>query len=239
VERLTAASANLCAVLVAGAYWGGESHRQLWLDVVERLNAIWAERKPGGFNEWIYLLNYPAQLAFYAAGVGAVARGDEESLCDLLLKPRLRSLSRDRLNPPLVLHAYAVIRNAWAREYLPGTEQSAYASSDFLRSAIQPSVRHTVPDQQAFDEAFDRFEFIVGLAYIGLKSSATELCNSGPLGGLGWRQDGSGREIYRQLTDEIDRADSNWLLLRRGLFGGSVDLLRKAKFVLMASGQAF
>jgi hypothetical protein len=54
----------------------------------------------------------------------------------------------------------------------------------------------------------------------------------GPVGRFAWRQEHlsyAGTSLNHALESEIAQQVVGWLLVRRGLFGGSVEVLREAK----------
>ena len=215
----------ITTLLASGAYWGGAAHRQLWVKVLERLGSV-DLAGPTNYVVWRQLVKYPAQLAFYAAGLGAVAAGDDETLADVLLTPKIRSATNGKQPPILALHQYAVVEDEWPK-LLPGLKEHKAPMSDHLHDVLRPSLRDVVPDDESYSEVFDRFEYLVALAHAGMRFAAPDSPGVwGPIGRFSWRsaygQDGG---IIAKTKAELDKAGENWFLLRRGLFGGSLDRL--------------
>ena len=88
--------------------------------------------------------------------------------------------------------------------------------SDHLCEIVRPWVEELEPDQDSYERAFDRWEYLLGLAMFDLTRAAGR--GYAPVGRLSWRGDyGGGIEIA--LAAEIEAAGSDWPLLRGGLFG--------------------
>lgn len=217
--------AILMAMLAVGTYWGTPDHREIWTDAIERLANAWMKRVQGGIEIWSRVINYPAQLAFYAAGLGAVAAGDFDTLGDLLLVPRIRSLNDDKPHPPVVaLHLRTVIDEPWAQELRVGNRRPAF--SDHLHATMRAPLAEVIKEDSVYDDVFDRFEYFVALAYVGFKYDEIGGIGNVPVGRLKWRREYTGRGVFREINSEIDRADKQWFLLKRGLFGGDPMRLR-------------
>ena len=221
--------AALMAMLAVGTYWGTPDHREIWTDAIERLANAWMARIQGGLEIWSRVVNYPAQLAFYAAGLGAVGRGNLDTLADLLLVPRIRSLNDDKPDPPAVaLHLQAVVDEPWAKE-ISGVGKREPLLSDHLHAIMRAPLMEVIKEDRLYDDMFDRFEYFVALAYVGLRYDELGGMAKVPAGRLKWRREWSGRGVFRNISNEIDRADAQWFLLKRGLFGGDPMRLRLIK----------
>jgi len=236
MTQLESATEVVIALMANGAYWGEDHHRAVWVDALEQLGNIVADvvRSPGSRYEiWTALLRYPGQLAFYAGGLAAIARGKvaEEALLDLILKPRLRlDLNGGPTSPAWSLNSTEAIDPRVARR-MPGWENRYTPISDHLSEVLRSILSPFLRDRETYDDAFDRFEYIVGLAYAGIRAAGGNGNLWAPAGRLSWRRE----HIYGRPTaiDEtaaqIEREGSSWLLLRRGLFDGSVEKLATAR----------
>ncbi len=218
ITRLDAAAQSVIALLAAGAYFGTDEHDALWVKTLERLGNVELGRNPVS-TTWAQLAHYPAQLAFYAAGVAAFGARRENSAATLLIRPSLRRDSTTRQSPAMALHVAGVVDDEWAK-HLPGLAQRKTPMSDHLHAVLRPAFLALIPDQQDYDDAFDRFEYIVALTFLGLKSEGGTVPYWWmPLGRFAWRHrvfeiNGLASRIDRELTD----AGSEWALVRCGVF---------------------
>jgi hypothetical protein len=236
MTQLESATEVIIALMANGAYWGEDHHRAVWVDALEQIGNVGADivRSPGPrYKTWAALLRYPGQLAFYAGGLAAVARGraGEETLLDLILKPRLRlELNGGPTSPAWSLNSTEAIEPQLARR-MPGWERHYTPISDHLSEVLRPILSPFLRDQETYDDAFDRFEYVVGLAYAGIRAGGGNGNFWAPAGRLSWRRE----HIYGrpnasdEIAAEIEREGGNWLLLRRGLFDGSVEKLATAR----------
>ncbi len=236
MTQLEGATETVTALMATGVFWDDGAHRNVWTEALEYLGNIGAGmlRSAGSRYEiWTRILRYPAQLAFYAAGLAAVARGKdgEEVLLDLLLKPRLRlDLNGGPTSPAWSLTVEEAVEPEIARG-IPGWAGGYTPMSDHLWTVLRPVLSPFLREQATYDDAFDRFECLVALAYAAILETRPHYHFWAPPGRLAWRRErifGSPTAIDVIGTD-IDREGANWLLLRRGLFDGSVDKLAAAR----------
>lgn len=228
LPKLEAATEILMALIATGGYWGNNQHRRVWVNALERLgNAGRQERRSGVFYPvWDKLYRYPAQLAFYAGGIAAVARGKEaeETLADLLLVPRLRTDARDEPSAPAwTLNLFAAVDHDGAKN-LPGKESKLTPFSDYLFDTLRNTLRPLIPEERDYADLFDRFEYMVALAYAGLQLRATGSGSWAPVGRFAWRRRSyPPSTVVEDIRAEVDQEGSGWFLLRRGLFDGAPD----------------
>lgn len=216
VPRLEAATETLAALLATGAYWGAADHAALWGKALERLASV--TRDQGGWTWWIRLVRYPAQLAFYAAGVAAAAAGDDAGLAALVVRPRVRTPTEGEVPVARALDHTSVIEHD-AAKLLPGYERRTVPMSDRLHAVTRAALRDVVPHDDVYDAAFDRFELLVALAW----SADREVADAWfPLGRVVYRQRYAfqNQGAVARMGEEIKAAGREWALLRAGLFGG-------------------
>lgn len=228
--QMDAASEVLTALMATGGYWGESDHLALWIKALERVSGVSVET---GYTAWIKAARYPAQLAFYACGLAMMARNNEDGLADWLLAPRVFADGKEQ-PPALTLHVYAAIDND-AAKHLPDLAKRSTPMSDHLHEVLRPALADVLPDERVYSAAFDRFEYLVALAFIGVKWDSTEgtmKTGWGPVGRFAWRTGYDGTPAVRTLSQEVQRAGKDWFLLRRGLFGGSPDELSKAREII-------
>jgi hypothetical protein len=85
-----------------------------------------------------------------------------------------------------------------------------------------------VPDDNEFDDIFDRFEYLFALVYFDMASSKSVTdpgWTSAPAGRFGWRgrdYGRSGSHVSEALAIENDRQKDAWGLIRSGLFASSM-----------------
>lgn len=209
-EELAEDLARAAALVV---YWSRTTDERLIPGVVTRLaNSI---ERTAGQVPFLELSLYPAVLVLYGAGLGAVIGRREEQLAELLGLPTIRD--RHEWKPvALMLSGPAALDHKIARR-LPGLERHHTPASDRLCEVLQPWVEELQPDQESFEHAFDRWEYLLGLVMFDLTRQG-ERPGYAPVGRLSWRGNyGGGIEVA--LEQEIALAGSDWPLLRGGLFG--------------------
>src|SRR5262249_60442347 len=93
LERYEAICEPLCSMMAVAAFWAVNEQRELLVAVLDRLGNRW-NQTPGGLLPLAELLDYPASLALYAAGLGAVAANRLETVAHLLGRVEVRRLGQ-------------------------------------------------------------------------------------------------------------------------------------------------
>jgi hypothetical protein len=228
VDRYGALCEILLTIFVTSSYWGGEDTTKLLATSLQRI-ANPAESGGGS----VYLLNlrrYPALRLFYGAGIAAHAAGNFSALAAILTKPRARDAHSKDQPIYAVIYPNAVMEKE-VGHLLPGLARHHTPVSDHLYDTLRDPLREYLPRDEDYQDAFDRFEYLLGLIHANLVQNEWENGWWGPVGCFAWRgmhfhQEG---RVSQRIGAEIEAQGSNWPLLKAGLFGGSLDQLKVAK----------
>ncbi len=222
VTAYEALSEDLGRAAALMSYWSSSTDDRLVPEIVARLaNAM---DRGTGARVWLDLCLYPAVLVLYSAGIGAVVGRREEHLANLLASATVRE-QRELKAVALVLNAATVIEHRLAQE-LPGLERRHTPMSDHLCETLRPWLQELEPDEAAFEWAFDRFEYLLGLLVFDL-TRQTGRHAWGPVGRFSWRGE-YGDGVDSAIAAEITAAGPAWPLIRAGLFGRDVDRLAES-----------
>jgi hypothetical protein len=233
LSRYDRAIETLLALLVTGGFWGRKGQGGLWIRAIKRL-AIHADRQPGN-TTLVRLAVYPALALFYGCGVAAVAAGRYAVLASLSTGGRLRLNGQDY---PLMIGLRSVEVYGGFRDLLRRTPEFAGREtplSERLESTIREQLRPYLPGDQAFQETFDRFEYLTALIHADWESKRDPDPEQvwGPYGNYIWRREVI-QEVAEELKGEEQRSQAgasgpSWPLLRAGLFGGDLPRLLTVK----------
>ena len=220
VDAFEGLTAELAKSLALVAHWGNDSGAHLLGRLIGRLTN--APGRTSGQGEWLELDRYPALLALYSAGVGAVLANRDRHLAPILAGEWSLD-SQGRFVPnTLVLYSGNVIDHRIARQ-LPGLDRRHTPVSDHLAEVLGQWLVDLEPDNRVFERAFDRFELLLGLVFYDL-ASQRDRGGWAPVGRFCWRNRYDGT-IWDDLAKEIRDGGERWPLLEAGLFGGSADRL--------------
>jgi hypothetical protein len=226
VRRLAAYEAlaeNLARAAVLVAYWARTTDDRLVPGLVATLaNAV--ERSTGQ-APYLDLVRYPALLVLYGGGLGAVIGGREEQLVGLLAPRTLRE-RQEWTATAVALSGPAVIEHRIAGT-LPGLERHHTPVSDHLVEVFRPWFTDLESDQESFERAFDRWEYLDGLVAYDLSSRGGR-GGWGPVGRFSWRGEYRTSRIDVEIAEEIAAAGASWPLLRAGLFAGDPTRLKES-----------
>lgn len=229
VERYESLSAVPIAIMATGCYWGKQEHQAIWVKSIERVAEPSLEF--GGITTWLYLRHYPALLVLYAAGIAAVASDQHSTLRSLLLEPQIRSAQASSTERPCVLALNTTtVMDLNVARLLFDQEQRYTPVSDRLFQCLREPLRELIPQESRYERYFDRFEYLLALAYAHLNFHQSNHV-WGPIGRFAWRQRylTADQHIFGEIDREIEAMAEGWPPFRSGLFGNSLDNLRDIK----------
>ncbi|GAB3637842.1 hypothetical protein GCM10027422_34320 [Hymenobacter arcticus] len=219
VRSLDKLCERVIQLLVTGSYWAGTAHQTVWLQSVTRLSKLKVENT-GSYGAWMNLRDYPLLLAFYAVGLGATAANDDSLLLALLLDVKLRKGAHHEIEKP-----HSRLYEPIEAHYLTGLyeQEKPFLIHYHLHQVLRPTFREILPDDFAYDELFDRFEYLVSLAFYNEMirandSSAGDFRYGRFMQRSRWNRPNPAIEEIRQ---EITAAGTSWPMLQRGLFNKS------------------
>lgn len=222
LARYEALTDDLCRAVATLMYWTDVAGARSISRLVGRLAN--SARRPAGVPAWLELDRYPALLALYAAGLGAVT-GDREQLLAPLLGGRHSTDQHGRLQPNVrVLYAQNVIGEREAKQ-LPGLEKNHTPASDYLVGLTRSWLAGLEFEDGPFELAFDRFEFLAGLVIYDIGRQGQG--NWAPVGRFVWRGE-YGEKVWAEVAGEVQAAGETWPLLKAGLFGASGERLAES-----------
>jgi hypothetical protein len=228
IARYEALCETLLSVFVVGCYWGNEEATKLWATSLQRI-----ADPPETGGGLVYLLNlrrYPALLLFYGAGLASVASNNFATLATILTKPKVRDEQNKYQAICSEVYPGAVLETNLGR-LLPGLERRHTPVSDHLYDRLREPLREFLPRDGDYQEAFDRFEYLLGLVHADLNRREGKDGWWGPVGSFGWRGNpysGEGR-VSNIIGAEIEDQKADWPLLKAGLFGHSFEQAKTAK----------
>jgi hypothetical protein len=169
-------------------------------------------------------LQYPAMLALYAGGLGALAADNEEALIDLLLMPRLRDKARQEIKTPVA--AFDTLFDEYAVRFLNLPNKRITPVSDRIHAVLRPVLRELVPEDADYNTLFDKLEYLISFTGYGSPGKQKGMVRYGRFYWRGARMNDN--PAVQQVDNAIAKEGAAWLLLRKGVFDGSTAELAKA-----------
>ncbi|MCC6416277.1 MAG: SIR2 family protein [Opitutaceae bacterium] len=228
VEKYEACCETLISIFVTGCYWGDPDACKLWVSSLQRIAN--PTDSGGGLVYLLKLRRYPALLLLYSAGLAAVAAGNYATLAAVLTKSKARDDQNKNEAICSVVYPIAVNeQDVW--KMMPGLERRHTPVSDHLFKKSREPLREFLPRDEDYQDVFDRFEYLLGLAHADLNRWGAENGWWGPVGCFAWRgrRFDQGDRTAQKIGAEIVAEGVNWPLLKAGLFGGSLEQLNTAK----------
>lgn len=213
---------TIITVLMACAYWGGETVNSGEKPVSNAISTLAPSQSPdGGSNKRLRdLRRYPATLGLYGVGLTSITAENWSLISHLLTQPIEVSRSRGRQpvekNPIEALHPRYLTRE-WGRGFdREGVEES-------LRSSMNETLRDPALEfftsESTYEREFKRFEVILDLLWYA-EGNGDDVVS---LGTTYWG------ESIDELEDEIGQHGSEWPLIREGVLeidsGEAIELL--------------
>jgi hypothetical protein len=213
-------------MLACSGYWSTEGHAEMLGRVVKRL-ADDATPK-NGLTVWLDTKKYPALLAFYAMGISAIASGNY----GLLRRTFALKIRTDEHRPEGritdVLTPQEILDLRSQRQLLPGREREFTPLNNHLFEVLRAPLREYIPDDNAYDDAFDTFEYLLGLACCDGSTSRGDLELAGqpnwfrgPIGRFVWHRRHSEDHIQQRTRFESGGPYPELVsaIVQAGLFG--------------------
>lgn len=241
MKQYEAAVEPLAAMLTTLTYYDDESNTVVISGAVERLLSLRSQSGEGNVA-WLALCAYPAVLLAYSAGIAAVSAGHFRNVAAILITPRYREFGSTKKGPAIrLLHPFGPFYNE-VYKWVPfdNAERALTPPSQYLILQMREWLRELMPDEKAFIECFDLFEFIVSLVFADLvkdtwvppgryfwawkhrwnDSPMAEFLRNAAEEGASWPPFGSGffgstRARLEAAADAVDRmrmkANESWL----------------------------
>lgn len=236
----------LAAMFACGGHWAAESQCRVLCRSLKRLadDPVGSGTRIVGLN----LRRYPATLALYTMGISAVASGNYGLLkqaFELKIKTehhRPEELLTEPLSPLRVFD-----RNL-SKELLPGREREFTPFNNYLFEVLRDSLRDDVPGDRAYDDAFDWFEYLLGLVHCDLTATPTEIEGVrnnpgknhlwGPIGRFLWnlRSSEDGVQSRTRFEPAGPYPECVTSVLQAGFFGSHFTGLNYERFGLVKLG---
>lgn len=216
MKRYEATVERLMAVLATLGFYDSGQCSILLTESIERFLGVKFE---GGFPVWKHLQYYPALLLEYAAGFGALGGRNPKGVCAVLEAPAYREHSRGEKKKAIgTLNRWGIFDEGDVHKWvpLPDAEKKHTPVSDYLMGLFWPILKDYIPQKDKYEETFDLFEFLLGLAFMH-----EENYHKLPMGRYMWRWNNTWE---RSPMHEFVKGGNSWVsygqLVHEGMFGG-------------------
>lgn len=210
----------LLNIILTTSYWGDSKHIPLIVNSIE--SVVNSNEIEGGLEVYLKLKKYPSLLLMYGAGVAALASNKYNILKAIFVDVIVRYE-----HPHLPLVNSLLLHDVMVKEvasFLPGRERNNYTPfNDYLAAFFRPYFLDIIIDEQKFINLFDKFEYLLALAF------ADDLFSQGksfyaPIGAFGWRNKRYYKDEHISVTiqNEIDYLKEEHPIFKSGLFGNSL-----------------
>lgn len=232
----------LLSLLICGAYWANTEQHTVLLRSFKRI----ADQSgpESGTIIWLSLRRYPALVLMYGLGLGALANSNYRFL-KALFDQNIRTDSyKPEQHTATALHNLSVLERDHQR-LLPGREREHTPLSNHLFQILREPLRQYLPDDSAYDAAFDWFEYLLCLVHCDQqvtrpvleqrKSENPDFPIWAPMGRFCWK--GEERNIVRE-TDQMQDGSlpANILAALQAGFCEAGDGTRTDKYLNLRAG---
>jgi len=214
IKLYESTSDTLVALLGHGCFWGSAKQRALWGTTIGRLAQLKAPVAGLVMTHLSSLRTYPACLLFYSSGLGALAAGNYKTLATICRGTIVQLEGKERTLNETVL-PWSVLDVGVARQ-LPGYENRYTPINDRLFETLRERVRDYLPDDSAYEESFDRFEYLTCLVALDVRISKENFIHA-PVGRFGWKRHHD-KNIVDRIAQESTEEGEEWKPITSGLF---------------------
>lgn len=227
IKFYESATEILRSMLAVGSYWSVGPQNTVWPDIIQRLCRCY--KSTGGTTGYLNLQHYPAMIAFYAAGISAVAAENYDLLNKLLSVPVQREgRDMETVVERLVPYRFEVDHKAWNIFFQK--QNMRFPLSEYLHISIRSDLADIEPDEKLFENYFDKFEMLAALSYGYAQLQKGQSIEWYPSGRYSWKfdRDWDSRDL-KAFLDEGHRLQAQWLPIKAGMFGGSYENYKKIR----------
>lgn len=185
---------SLLAMFVCAGYWATVDYQRLLAKFLARIADIGMDSN--GYVHWLNLRRYPGCLLLYGLGLAAAARGTYDILRGVL-SLSVRSAAHKEMEAITLLLSPESITERLDKIYFVGREREYTPLNNHLFEVLRDPLHEFLPGDRNYEDAFDSFEYLLGLAHCYRTATENELdairngdkriCISGPLGRFVWR----------------------------------------------------
>ena len=157
----------------------------------------------------------------YAGGIAALAAQNYQSL-NTIFNTKVAS-PMGGMFPSIRLGVAGTLEVDPAEmfKHPPGHDRQYTPRSEYLFNVLQPDLEDTLFLGPNYELLFDRFELLYALSYAHIDTEARGRI-WGPIGRFGWKQR-LHPSPFTTLLEEATQSGTEWLPLKAGMFGGSID----------------
>ena len=208
------------AIMIAGCYYGTQSHESLWTNLLQQVANPFGERS-GSFN-LIRLRRYPALLLSFGGGLAAIAGDHYGTMFALLTKPKLENERRGGDDPLLHrLTTYDVIDNDVVKQIMGQNWHTPM--SEYIFQLLREPFRILLHDDRKYERRFDRFEYLKSLLEVDVTGDVQTI------GRYRWRARLSEVDVRKEIESEEGAMGLKWPPYQSGWFNGQRDRFMAAK----------
>lgn len=227
-RRYEALTEILQALIVVGCFWGESNSVYLWTKCIERLAGSNSRRN--GYTAWLDMDSYPALLLLYAGGIASIFGGRLNNMHNLA--SLVNTMRRDDYGTQPIIVRINARKVAYEQvKLLTGFEGRKTPMSDHLFEVLRNGLIDLIPDDQKYEECFDKFEYYLALLYADYELISGNNEPWAPTGCFQWRYSMckfSTVDMVRATVADVETQSDKCLVLQAGMFGGSVDRLNAA-----------
>jgi hypothetical protein len=206
------------SLLAAGVFYGDETHAPLWIRSLRRLMSARRPFTDGSFNDRAEAMrHYPALLCLWVMGVSAILADHEGFLVRLFLEPTWKPIFGDP-TPQSAVRCLNPNRIVAASDAAGDGRRWLYPQSHHMRVASRNFLRQLEPDDDAYQEACDRLEYVASLVIMDTDAPH----------GVPWAGEFITRESSLSQDPELGK------LLESGAFGQDLARVQAARRALTA-----
>lgn len=238
LRRYEAACETLIAMAAVGGYWDDGSNTEVWERASQRLSTNSRVQSPS-HGVWRSLMLYPGLLLMYAAGMGALERGNLDFI-GRIFRREVTGYDSGSRSTSSVLTALLAIRSTSAlmrKDMLEGYEPNYVPINDWLHDALREPLRSLIPDDDRYSYVFDKFELLASLGFGSAQYHDSIFASWFPWGSFIWRQ-GNLQRILAEIESSLQN-DSQSPFIMSGIFGNNAsdcsDIIKRFKTELVQS----
>jgi hypothetical protein len=213
----------LIKVILPIAYYDKGENSDLLTKVIDRIASA---GKPN-----YVIQKYPSLLILYALGLCALSSNNFYNLAAILRDTKLRN-GREKTNLIKEVNPTEIFYHGGLEQLIKRPKPNEFRpANEYLFDITRSLIKDYIPDNNEYDEVFDRFEYLFSLNYVDL--NIPDLVNLSdniwaPIGRFGWKYRTVGTihpedSLLFDYIEYIKNSGTDFVFFKAGFFGGQVD----------------
>lgn len=219
----------LMPIIINGVFWSKPEHHYLFTNLLSRFSEPSLESDGIHYDLTKRFYYFPSLFLFYAIGISAIKCKNYKLLYDCFHLKIFESKSEFSNEFVMIKRIHSLLVDSRDMNRILGKNYHTPVS-EYAYTYLRPYFENFILSDREFMDTFDIFEYLLALNYISIIDEQYESIFA-PVGRFKWRRGKFRTRAYllNDLLSEAEKMQSNWDLLKSGMFEGRYEIYASCK----------